>query len=546
MRLYQKISKILILLVLLVFIVKSLYGLLVFSINTNMINNFFDRGSYSLLNSRIPMFRAIQYVDQNVDNEDLVLIFRQNDFKYYSDNKFIRHLDPRMIPVLEETSKEKAFEALSRLGVKYILIPSYMVPTYSDTIISEIVSDCRLCLPVVDIRGVRLFRVLSKGSVASRSCSSRDILFPTDYQAYFYNSLASRGIGFSGGKQTEWIVSNTRKATVVLPIPLESLKGLSVQGIEGGKSAYHMELSIEGEGWLQVDAVSYDEIGQEIRSRLWESAFSDQSLRITDNYWNYLENYPGKYSLVLTVQTEKPFRLTGLSFSKKYISGQVMNGYGAGSPWSLSNNDRQSGSIKRERRKVIISSINPQQMAYTGLGSYLLPAGQYHTNLLNKVKGSQGGLAAYQVSFEVSGNCTVKFSWLDYASVPFLDIWTLRKTLFFVKKFEAGFGVIRLGQKSRTVSYKILVSGGSDGDGRLAVQLGSQILGILPEKEVVLYPLLKFGGQEHSYFGNKIVIRDLVISKIESIKSDPQIQKCYDLYGNALVGQRIVNCTDVQ
>lgn len=490
------------------------------------------------------MFRAIQYVDQNIDNDDLVLIFRQNDFKYYSDNKFIRHLDPRMIPILEETSKEKAFDALSRLGVKYILIPSYMVPTYSDTMISEIVSDCRLCLPVVDIRGVRLFRVLSKGSVASRSCSSKDVVLPTDYQAYFYNSIAARGIGFSGGKQTEWITSSTRKATVVLPIPLESLKGLSVQGLDGSKSAYHMELSIEGEGWLQVDAVSYDEIGQEIRSRLWESAFSGKPLRISNNYWNYSGKPPGRYSIVLTVLTDKPFRLKEFIFSNKFLSGQATNSVGIS--WSLSNYNRQSGSIKREKRKVTISSIDSQQKAYTGLGSYLLPAGQYHTNLLNKVKGSQGELAAYDISFEVSGNCTVKFSWLDYASVPFLDVWKFRKTLFFVKKFEAGFGIIHLKQKYRTVNYKILVSGGSDGDGRLAVQLGNRMLSALPEKEVALYPLLKFGGQEQPYFDNKIVVKDLVITEIVSINTDLQIKKCYDLYGNFLVGQRIVNCTDVQ
>lgn len=102
---------------------------------------------------------ALRELRAKTSKDAFFLTFFQNNFSYYSERRFIRDVDPRMIPFYRATTKELAIEELQRLGINHVYIPSWSWPTIDRSHINGIVNDPALAELLVSQFGYRVYRL---------------------------------------------------------------------------------------------------------------------------------------------------------------------------------------------------------------------------------------------------------------------------------------------------------------------------------------------------------------------------------------------------
>ncbi|MBL7223033.1 MAG: hypothetical protein ISS72_04195 [Candidatus Brocadiae bacterium] len=109
---------------------------------------------------RSERFSALQHVRRAVPSDALVLVFRLNEFAYYARHKVISSWDPRMVGVYTQKDEKGVYRELLRLGVDYIYVPNYVLPTVGNTPVFRLLADPEVCDLVDLVEGYRLLRLL--------------------------------------------------------------------------------------------------------------------------------------------------------------------------------------------------------------------------------------------------------------------------------------------------------------------------------------------------------------------------------------------------
>jgi len=104
-------------------------------------------------------FELLRYARDKTPEDAVFLDFRMFEFAYYAQRKYINSLDPRMIPVYKTADKEAAYQALVELGVDYVYLPNYMMPTVTKTPLLALFADPEICDLVANQNGYRLLRL---------------------------------------------------------------------------------------------------------------------------------------------------------------------------------------------------------------------------------------------------------------------------------------------------------------------------------------------------------------------------------------------------
>lgn len=230
----------------------------------------------NLTNSSLGRYNVIQYIRDNTPENSLFLVFRQSDFAYYAQRKFIRHVDPRLLDLYKLDDKNKAYDFLQNMGIEYIYIPSYMPPTYYNTQIYRIVADPQLCELVKDVDGVRLFKLHeTRGDVSIIPLNAEGTGFP------FKENAGDRGsLGWSVYNDSEeyeasnWLLENDEVGQPVLTVRSYGTKTMIYSGrgllksppsnsfyesrLEP-KTTFRLSASVKGKGFLKVFLVDYSD-----------------------------------------------------------------------------------------------------------------------------------------------------------------------------------------------------------------------------------------------------------------------------------------------
>jgi hypothetical protein len=83
----------------------------------------------------------------------------QNPFAYYADRRFIRDVDPRMVPFYQAKTDSAAVAALRQLGIDYVFLPPWAWPTILHSRIRSITEDAQTASLVADVAGYRVYHL---------------------------------------------------------------------------------------------------------------------------------------------------------------------------------------------------------------------------------------------------------------------------------------------------------------------------------------------------------------------------------------------------
>lgn len=109
--------------------------------------------------SQFSEMEAIKELKQKTPSDAKFLVFNMNAFAYYADRRFIRDVDPRMIPFYRARTKREAVAFLRELEVDYIYIQPWSWPTVDNSLIKSVVADSSLATLVLEKYGYRVFRL---------------------------------------------------------------------------------------------------------------------------------------------------------------------------------------------------------------------------------------------------------------------------------------------------------------------------------------------------------------------------------------------------
>lgn len=159
-----------------------------------------------LASSKYSVFSSIEYINNNVAKDAIVLTFLQNQFERYGERAYIRNLDSRLQPFYLKENKNDALAFLKELGVEYIHTPGYPTPTLQNTHFQEILADPRYAELMADHAGSRVYKLIPE----NEEINSIDITdefesitpVDTDKKSSFSKKLTTRviGLGEESGK----------------------------------------------------------------------------------------------------------------------------------------------------------------------------------------------------------------------------------------------------------------------------------------------------------------------------------------------------------
>jgi hypothetical protein len=92
------------------------------------------------------------------------VVFYPNTFAYYADRRYMRDVDPRLVPFYRASTKNEGFAVLRRLHIQYVYLQSWSWPTVDHSRIREIVADPSLSTEIFEKFGYKVFR-LADGEV---------------------------------------------------------------------------------------------------------------------------------------------------------------------------------------------------------------------------------------------------------------------------------------------------------------------------------------------------------------------------------------------
>ena len=470
-----------------------------------------------LLAAGFGRYKVIDYVQHCTSPKSRFLVFRQNDFACYSNRTFVRHLDPKLIPIYRLKNKKRAFSELVKMGVDYIFLPSYMTPTFTDTCIHKIVADPLLCHLVVEAGGSKLYELRNGISHEMTNIADYRLIFDGTENKWtvYWSSRDYETVDLSGRKPTRIIPH--RRITYVFngvsdlwSYPVNDKNELSLKS-----GTYKIEAEVTGEGWVNVFLLGHGDTNKRKLIKLWESSLYGKKRHIANQF--LVRDGFSKARLVFEIRSVKPFTISRVKIwsasSELESSAPTISSL---LPWNtLSSSIR---AIRLDGETVSFKgTMKQKQFIYSGDGNWVLPGSFYSRGYLpTRLSPFQ---RAYEVSFNVQGNGTVTLYCIVYGK-------SLPKQMFIDK-------ISLNANKRKTVKY-ILILPQKCSDFRLAMELAR-----LPLLKRVYFYLIEWLGGYRSIgsieikeaFWN-IILGPVKVKQIPNWRTHPYILKCVEKYVN--------------
>lgn len=102
---------------------------------------------------------VVKEVRARTPKDAVFVVFNMNSFAYYADRRFVRDVDPRMIPFYRSADTASAAAALRALGVGYVYLQPWSWPTVDNSLIKSLVADPAYATLVFEKHGYRIFRL---------------------------------------------------------------------------------------------------------------------------------------------------------------------------------------------------------------------------------------------------------------------------------------------------------------------------------------------------------------------------------------------------
>ncbi len=116
-----------------------------------------ERAPIYRANSRFPGAVLYRYIESNLQPGERTLVFRQADFTLYGKGPWLDNFDTAIEPLYRMSDVAEAYAWLRSRNIRFILLPDYYWPTYSRTVISDLIADQTLVDEIGSHRGYRLF-----------------------------------------------------------------------------------------------------------------------------------------------------------------------------------------------------------------------------------------------------------------------------------------------------------------------------------------------------------------------------------------------------
>ncbi len=325
-----------------------------------------------LLQSTRGRYLLIDYINHYVPDDALVLTFRQNDLALYGKRKLIRHLDPRMAPVLAASDRNDAVRELRNLGVEYLLVPAYGLVTVFDSKIYEILADPAVSELVLESNGARLYR----------------LRWENEKPDVTYKVIP---VGEAGGT----VVSCRKGALVVegvanLHEPKNECGGIKSvfytgygdlhypplwknPDIEPGRG-YRLRSRVVGEGWLKITLVEYSLNGRVNFRPIWESTLIGSTRGVSIYFKTSRQTY--NFRLLYEIYSVKQALTNGIELSRvenRDYADRVKKGM----LWTTYDKSLILSVPKGIANSIEARSWAKNQCVYTGLGSRAVAPSRY-------------------------------------------------------------------------------------------------------------------------------------------------------------------------
>ncbi len=359
---------------------------------------FYDDWS-TLLRSGFGRYKIIDYINNRTSRDSTILVFRQNDFALYAKRRFIRHLDPRMIPVFQTGDKYKAAQLMREMGIDYIFIPSYLTPTYTDTCIHSVIADTSLCDLIVESDGAKLYRLSPSPANpmpdAKTNVIDKEGLTWTIFEdnKNFTTLRLQKGddIHFRPRVRTSFLFSGSSN---VWDYPVGEKEGVRLD-----PGVYEVQAECNGTGWICLFLVEHFDTNRRKLIKLWESSMSGPR-HIANQF--HLAEEARDVRIIFVINSYTDFTLKQMKIRRKGSGNTPLNTKTIPHrPWSgvaedlhikYDSNSTSTFSWKRRANQII----------YSGDGHWILPASFY------KGKFQPGHVSpfprAFKVSFDISGH----------------------------------------------------------------------------------------------------------------------------------------------
>ncbi len=480
-------------------------------------STFYDNWSALLLSS-FGRYKLIDYINHRTPKDSLFLVFRQNDFAFYGKRRFIRHLDPRMIPIYQIQDKYQAAQALREMGIDYIFLPSYMTPTYTDTCIHKVVADPLLCSLAVEANGAKLYRLLPLDSMDMVSSKRKHVVFKGGdirWTAFWGNDdfyVVEPAPNGYGGFQ----ITPHQRLTFIFTGTSDVWKySLGIgESIHLEPGTYQIQAEADGEGWVTLFLLDHRDTNRGELRKLWESSMTGTTRHMANQF--FIPEDSKQVKLIFAVSSVKPFTLKDILIQRVDTAPVHTTTTPPLLSWNSLDEAVKAGSEK-DGTACFQGQRMANQLIYSGDGNWVLPpsfyAGTFHPGHLSPFQ------KAFKVSFNVAGYWKGQLFCMAYAGTfphnMFIDQISIQTDR--PKKLEYILIVPKKFQEFR---------------------LGLTVSKMPPLKSFIL-SFYKFLGGHISL--NKIqmekgpwelTLGEVHIEEISGWKEDPEIQQCLEKYAS--------------
>ncbi len=304
------------------------------------------------------------------------------------------------------------------LGVDYVYLPDYMLPTYFNTQIYHIVADPRICELVREVQGNRLFKLhKTKRDINTKLVSTENAgLLLKGHDGNY--TLGWAGYNDSEGyKAGNWHLENDEEGRYVLTIQNNNKMKTYLYSFPGTldlpptnsfyrsliepATTYHFSADVKGEGMLKVYLIYYPH-SRGMWTPLWESVLTEKYKSIENQFITPANTR--EYRLAFLLKGRGQLSLSGFTLKKIYNnydmelnnqdgpetkSGEVYRGMKYDKHAAFSWSSRVKGQFLTLRNGLTTQSHNQEDAVslrqpdsgecwlYTGKGPYIKPPSFY-------------------------------------------------------------------------------------------------------------------------------------------------------------------------
>ena len=166
--------------------------------------------------SSIPDYQLTDFLRDQTPKSSLVFSLRPSDM-YYSERKMVSYLDPRLVPFYETADEIQGLDILKKLGISYVHVPSYGLPSLYNSSLTAILRNPRLTSLAYSSLGGQIYELVPSDLA---EISREDItpgLWPW-YREHAFSLGGRKRLGDAGDSVEALLEGN--HSTVKLPLGL--------------------------------------------------------------------------------------------------------------------------------------------------------------------------------------------------------------------------------------------------------------------------------------------------------------------------------------